>query len=76
MRNLSLKLEESIFRETEDLLKNINIPRNRYINQALAYYNKLQKRKLIQKQLEKESKIVTNNSLDVLSDFEMLEHEY
>ena len=76
MRNLSLKLEESIFRETEDLLKNINIPRNRYINQALAYYNKLQKRKLIQKQLEKESKIVANNSLDVLSDFEMLEHEY
>lgn len=76
MRNLSLKLEESIFRETEDLLKNFNIPRNRYINQALDHYNKLQKRKLLQKQLEKESVIVADNSMDILSEFELLEHEY
>lgn len=76
MHNLSLKLDDAIFNETESLLKKYKVPRNRYINQALAFYNKIQKRKLLAKQLEKESKIVSKDSLDVLSDFEFLEDEY
>ena len=76
MHNLSLKLDEAIFKETEALLKKFKVPRNRYINEALAFYNKLQKRKLLAKQLEDESKLVSNNSLNILSDFELLEDEY
>ncbi|MBL6962412.1 MAG: hypothetical protein ISR55_01185 [Bacteroidetes bacterium] len=76
MQNLSLKLDEAIFKETESLLKKFKIPRNRYINEALAFYNKIQKRKLLAKQLEIESKLVLNDSLDILSDFELFEDEY
>jgi hypothetical protein len=75
MKNLSLKLEENIFKETEAILNKINKSRNGYINEALQFYNKLQKRKLLSGQLEKESKLVKNSSMEVLSEFEMLDSE-
>ncbi|MBT3301453.1 MAG: hypothetical protein HOD63_17320 [Bacteroidetes bacterium] len=76
MQNLSLKLDDSIFKETESLLKKFKVPRNRYINEALAFYNQIQKRKLLEKQLEKESKLVSKESINVLSEFELLEDAY
>jgi hypothetical protein len=76
MQNLSLKLDETIFKETEKLLKKFKVPRNRYINEAIAFYNEIQKRKLLAKQLEKESKLVSKDSLEVLEDFELLDDEY
>jgi hypothetical protein len=76
MKMLSLKLEDSIFIETESLLKEIKKPRNRYINEALRYYNKLQKRKILARRLESESKLVQDESLKVLSEFESLSDEY
>ena len=75
MKMLSLKLEDSIFIETESLLKEIKKPRNRYINEALRYYNKLQKRKILARKLESESKLVQEESLKVLSEFESLTDE-
>ena len=44
MKTLSLKLDEIVYEETEQLLKKIKKPRNRYINEALQYYNQLQKK--------------------------------
>ncbi len=75
MKNLSLKLEDDIFQETEDILAKIDKNRNRYINEALAFYNRLQKRKLLARQLDKESKLVSGESLSVLAEFEALEDE-
>jgi hypothetical protein len=75
MKNLSLKLEEHIFSETENLIGKLHKSRNRYINEALEYYNKLQKRKLLAEQLQKESRLVSVESMDVLGDFEQLEDE-
>jgi hypothetical protein len=75
MKNLSLKLEDNIFLETENIVAKIHKNRNRYINEALEFYNKLQKRKLLAKQLSKESKLVAAESLTVLAEFEMLEDE-
>ena len=75
MKNLSLKLEDNIFQETESIVAKINKNRNRYINEALEFYNKLQKRKLLARQLSKESKLVAAESLSVLAEFEMLEDE-
>ena len=46
MKTLSLKLDDIVFEETEQLLETIKKPRNRYINEALQYYNRLQKRKI------------------------------
>ena len=72
MKTLSLKLDDSIFQETEKLVKQINKPRNRYINEALTFYNKIQGRKILAKKLEAESILVQEESLKVLEEFESL----
>jgi len=73
MKTLSLKLDELVYNETEQLLEQIKKPRNRYINEALSYYNRLQKRKLLAQQLIAESKLVSEDSMAILSEFEKLE---
>jgi len=73
MKTLSLKLDESVFQETEELLGEIKKPRNRYINEAIRHYNRIQKKKIIEKRLEAESKLVRDESMKVLSEFEKLE---
>ncbi len=73
MKTLSLKLDEVVYEETEQLLEIIKKPRNRYINEALSYYNHLQKRNIIASQLIAESKMVSEDSLEILSEFENLE---
>ena len=75
MKVLSLKLREDVFSEVEKVVKKIRIPRNAYINQALLFYNKLNKRKLLRKQLEKESQSVQAVSLEVLAEMEKLEDD-
>jgi len=75
MKTLSLKLDDSVFTETEQLITHIKKSRNRYINEALDYYNKVQKRKLLASKLERESKLVKDESLAVLHEFEMIDYE-
>ena len=73
MKTLSLKLDNSVFEETEQLLDKIQKTRNRYINEALQYYNQIQKKKLIEQILVQDSKLVSNESMKVLHEFENLE---
>jgi hypothetical protein len=75
MKTVSLKIDESIFGETEEILSSLKKPRNRYINEALEFYNKYQKRKLIEQQLFFESKLVEENSMKVLKEFEAIDDE-
>jgi hypothetical protein len=75
MKTLSLKLDDNIFDETEDLLTKIKKSRNRYINEAVDYYNRINKRNLIAKKLTKESRLVKKESLLVLAEFEALQDE-
>ena len=39
---ISLKLDDSVFGETEKILSDISIPRNRYINEAIKFYEPTQ----------------------------------
>jgi len=73
MKTLSLKLDDSVFQETEQVLSKIKKPRNRYINEALQYYNKLQKKRLLEKKLHYESNLVREESLKVLLEFENID---
>jgi len=75
MKTLSLKLDDNIFNETEDVLVKVKKSRNRYINEAVAFYNRVNKRNLISKKLTKESRLVKNESMAVLSEFESLQDE-
>jgi hypothetical protein len=72
---LSLKLRDEVYEETESITHKIHVPRNAYINRAVDFYNKLKKRALLKKQLAVESKLVRDNSLEVLETFEALEDE-
>ncbi|MEP7129386.1 MAG: hypothetical protein ABI729_10980 [Chitinophagales bacterium] len=75
MKNLSLKMDDTVFKETERITARINKNRNRYINEAVQFYNLLQKRKLLSHQLQKESRIVQVESMKVLAQFEKLRDE-
>lgn len=74
MKTVSLKIDDSIFGETEKILSKIKKPRNRYINDALEYYNRIQRRVLIADKLKKESDLVKTESLSVLKDFEEIDY--
>jgi hypothetical protein len=72
MKNLSLKMDNAVFEETERITVQINKNRNRYINEAVQFYNLLQKRRIISRQLQKESRLVQDESMKVLAEFEKL----
>lgn len=74
MKTLSLKLDDSIFGETEKILERLKKPRNRYINEAIEYYNRAQRRLILEKKLIKESILVNKDSMDVLKEFEGIEY--
>ena len=75
MKTISLKLDDSVFNETEEVLSKMKKARNRYINEAIAYYNNIQRRKILESILEEESKLVAEDSIAVLKDFEAIEYE-
>ncbi len=70
---LSLKLKNEIFEETENILKKTKHPRDAYINEAIHFYNRLFTRKMLKKQLLKESALVAEDSMDGLDEFEKFE---
>jgi hypothetical protein len=75
MKTLSLKLDDNIFNDTEMVLLKVKKSRNRYINEAVDYYNRINNRNLIARKLIKESKLVRKESLVVLAEFEGLSDE-
>ncbi|MBX7041529.1 MAG: hypothetical protein K1X85_01400 [Ignavibacteria bacterium] len=75
MKNLSLKIDENTFQDTEKIIAKINKSRNRYINEAVEFYNLLHKRKILSKQFERESLLVRDESMKVLKEFESLPDE-
>ena len=74
MKTVSLKIDDSIFGETEKILSRMKKPRNRYINEAIDYYNRLQRRLIIEKRLKKESELVKAHSMSVLKEFEEIDY--
>ena len=72
MKTLSLKLDDKIFDEAEELTSKLKLARNRYINEAVSIYNLYNKRRLLKKQLMKESKLASKDSMDILQEFEKL----
>jgi hypothetical protein len=75
MKILSLKLDDKIFEDTEELTAKLKLARNRYINEAVNIYNQFNKRKLLKNQLMLESKLVSKDSMDILNEFEQLMDE-
>ena len=72
MKTLSLKLDDKIFEDAEEVTSRLKVARNRYINEAVSIYNLYNKRRLLKTQLLKESKLTSQESLDILHEFEKL----
>ena len=70
MKTLSLKLDDITFDEAEEITTQLNLARNRYINEAVSVYNRYNKRKILKGKLLKESKLTMKDSLKVLHEFE------
>lgn len=75
MKTLSLKLDDSVFEETEKVISELNLARNRYINEALNLYNQFNKRRFLKRKLAQESKLVGQSSSEILAEFEKLVDE-
>lgn len=75
MKTLSLKLDDQIFDDTEKVISKVNKSRNRYINEAVDYYNQFNNRRILGKILAEESLLVYNESMNVLAEFEKISHE-
>ncbi len=74
MKTVSLKIDDSIFGETEKILSRIKKPRNRYINEAIDFYNKIQRKQILEKKLKSESDLVKSDSMYVLKEFEDIDY--
>lgn len=53
----------------------MKVSRNRYINDAIEHYNKIQRTNQLRKQLKMESELAREESMLVLSEFEQFEDE-
>ena len=74
MKIVSLKIDDSVFGETEKILSRIKKTRNRYINEALDYYNRHQRRILLETKLKNESALIEKDSLAILNEFEEIDY--
>jgi hypothetical protein len=74
MKVISLNIDDVIFSETEKIVAAMKKPRNRYINEAIKFYNKHQKRAMLERKLQKESEIVRDDSMNILNDFEEIDY--
>jgi hypothetical protein len=72
MKTLSLKLDDHIFDDAEEMTSKLNLARNRYINEAVNIYNIFNKRRLLKAQLKKDSKLTSQDAMEVLREFEKL----
>ena len=72
MKNLSLKLEDNIYQETERITAKLSVARNRYINEAVDLFNRYHSRRLLKAQLSRESSLAAADSIEVLKEIEKL----
>jgi len=75
MKSISLKIQEPILLDADNMSSQLETSRNKYINEAIAFYNKHQKRELLKAQIAFEAKIIMDESMEVLHEFEQLNDE-
>ena len=70
---LSLKMDDRIFEEAEKVIRKIRMPRNAYINRAVDFYTRLQRKALLHKKLKKEVQLLKKDTQEFTKSFELLE---
>lgn len=70
---LSLKLDEQIFVAAERVLRKLRMPRNAYINQAVAFYTQYQTRRLLKRALRSEARALRGDTSQFIQRYELLD---
>ena len=72
MKSILLKLDDDLFAETEEQVKELKTSRSNYLKTALKAYNNLIKRKRLETQIKKEIALLKENNFDqeLLNDFD------
>lgn len=72
MKSILLKLDDDLFEETEEQVKELKTSRSNYLKTALKAYNNLIKRKRLETQIKKEIALLKENNFDqeLLNDFD------
>jgi hypothetical protein len=74
MKTISLNIEERIIQEAEEILSVLKKSRNRYINEAVDYFNQYHRRQILEEKLRTESYKVGEESMNILKDFEDIDY--
>lgn len=69
---VSIKMRDDVFEEIERLVKRLKTTRNAYINDAVAFFNRVNRRARLKKRLALESAWVSSDSMKALAEFEAL----
>ncbi len=70
MKFIFLKIDDELLGETEGIRTRLGKSLSRYVNEALKHYNQTQHRQLLKGKLARESKLVREDSMQVLREFE------
>ena len=70
MKAISLKIKDDIFKDLEEVVKEAHLSRNAYINKALEFYNKINRKRKWRQQLRNASRLVGADSLALLREIE------
>ena len=72
---ISVKIPESELKKLDRSAHTTGVSRNAYINKALRFFNRLYERRLLARELRRESAQVSQESAAVLREFEALQDE-
>lgn len=73
---ISVKLDEKILAETDEMVEKLGISRNKFVNEAIAEYTRIKKRAELEAQIRKEIESIRESSMEVLEEFEALDDDY
>jgi hypothetical protein len=74
MKKISLYLDDALFGETEKMIDRTKKPRNLYISEAIACYNRIQERLLAEQKRSVESNQAARVSPDMNKEVEKIDY--
>ena len=70
--SLSLRIEEEVLREVDDAARELHVPREAFLDQAIRNYLARMSQRRLRARLRKESELTAAESLRVLKEFEAI----
>ena len=73
LKALSLKMDPEIFAEAEKMVKNLHIPRNAFINKAVAHYIRFLKRQVLKRDFKRAALLAKQNPDPLIKELDQID---